>query len=88
MVSPFDLQYVVCCNHHLCSSLIVSPAQFTPHVDSGRGMGQTVSMIVGLGNYTGGETIVEGISYDIRYNALEFDGWNQLHWTSQFQGER
>ena len=63
-------------------------AQFTPHVDSGRGLGQSVSLIVGLGNYTGGEILVEGQSYDIRYNPLEFDGWNQLHWTSSFQGER
>ena len=63
-------------------------AQFTPHVDSGRGQGQSVSLIVGLGNYTGGEIMVEGKSYDIRYNALEFDGWNQLHWTSPFKGER
>ena len=63
-------------------------AQFTPHVDSGRGKGQTSSMIVGLGNYTGGETIVEGKLYDIRYNPLEFDGWNMLHWTAKIQGER
>lgn len=64
------------------------PAQFTPHVDSGRGQGQSVSLIVGLGNYTGGDVQVEGNSYDIRYNPLEFDGWNQLHWTCPFQGER
>jgi len=63
-------------------------ARFTPHVDSGRGKGQSVSMIVGLGNYTGGETIVEGKPYAIRYDALEFDGWNQLHWTNSFVGER
>lgn len=63
-------------------------AQFTPHVDSGRGAGQSVSMILGLGNYAGGEIIVEGTEYDIRYNALEFDGWKQLHWTAPFSGER
>jgi len=63
-------------------------AQFTPHVDSGRGQGQSVSMIAGLGNYTGGEILVEGEPYDIRYNALEFDGWKQLHWTAPFKGER
>ena len=33
-------------------------AQFTPHVDSGHGRGQTLSMIVGLGNYTGENTIL------------------------------
>lgn len=63
-------------------------AQFTPHVDSGRGLGQSVSMIVGLGDYNGGEVVVEGKPYPIRYNALEFDGWKQLHWTSPFAGER
>lgn len=63
-------------------------AQFTPHVDSGRGQGQSVSLIVGLGNYTGGDIVVEGKPYDIRHSALEFDGWNQLHWTSPFKGER
>lgn len=63
-------------------------ARFTPHVDSGRGAGQKVSMIVGLGDYAGGEIMVEGKPYDIRYNALQFDGWNQLHWTASFVGER
>ena len=63
-------------------------AQFTPHVDSGRGQGQSVSMIVGLGDYVGGETLVEGIPYGIRYNPLEFNGWKQLHWTAPFLGER
>lgn len=63
-------------------------AQFTPHVDSGRGQGQTLSMIVGLGDYTGGETLVEGVPYKIRYEPLEFNGWKQLHWTAPFLGER
>jgi tRNA U38,U39,U40 pseudouridine synthase TruA len=63
-------------------------AQFTPHVDSGRGAGQSLSMIVGLGDYTGGELGVEGVQYDIRYQPLEFDGWRLRHWTLPFLGER
>ena len=63
-------------------------AQFTPHVDSGRGAGQSMSMIIGLGNYTGGELLVEGDAYDIRHKGLEFDGWRLRHWTNQFDGER
>jgi len=63
-------------------------AQFTPHVDSGRGAGQSLSMIVGLGDYVGGALGVEGVAYDIRYRPLEFDGWRLRHWTKQFQGER
>jgi hypothetical protein len=63
-------------------------AQFTPHVDSGRGLGQSLSMIVGLGEYTGGQLVVEGQAHDICYQPLQFDGWKLRHWTLPFQGER
>ena len=63
-------------------------AQFTPHVDSGRGLGQSLSMIVGLGDYYGGELGIEGAEHDIRYRPLEFDGWKMRHWTKPFRGER
>ncbi|CAK0891358.1 unnamed protein product [Prorocentrum cordatum] len=63
-------------------------AQFLPHVDSGAGAGQGISLIVGLGNYTGGELVVEGVVHDIRYKPVEFNGWAQRHWTRPFAGER
>ena len=63
-------------------------AIFTPHVDSGQGFGQRLSLIVGLGDYAGGELSVEGNDFDIRYKPLEFDGWKLRHWTRKFQGER
>lgn len=63
-------------------------AQFTPHVDSGSGDGQTLSMIVGLGDYHGGELMVEHKAHDIRYQALQFDGWKLRHWTKGFVGQR
>jgi tRNA U38,U39,U40 pseudouridine synthase TruA len=84
------------CNNHvkqqqrpssLCCAINCN-AQFTPHVDSGRGAGQSLSMIVGLGDYTGGELFVEGISHNIRYRPLEFDGWSSRHWTDHYSGER
>ena len=45
-------------------------------------------MLVGLGDYNGGETVVESTPNDIRYNPLEFDGWKERHWTSAYVGER
>jgi hypothetical protein len=63
-------------------------AEFTPHVDSGTGSGQSLSMIVGLGDYTGGGLYVEGELFDMRFKPIEFDGWKLRHWTAQFQGER
>lgn len=63
-------------------------AQFTLHVDSGRGQGQSVSMIVGLGDYLQGEIGVEGTYHGIRYKPLEFDGWKLRHWTNVYHGER
>jgi tRNA U38,U39,U40 pseudouridine synthase TruA len=63
-------------------------AQFTVHVDSGRGQGQSLSMIVGLGDYLQGEIGVEGTYHGIRYKPLEFDGWKLRHWTKVYCGER
>ena len=63
-------------------------AQFTPHVDSGRGAGQSLSMIVGLGDYSGGELLIESEPAEIRYSPIEFDGWKCRHWTAPFNGER
>merc|ERR1719296_161840 len=63
-------------------------AQFTPHVDSGRGSGQSLSTIVGLGDFKSGELVVEGEVKDIRYRPLQFDGWKLRHWTRPFSGER
>jgi len=63
-------------------------AQFTPHIDSGRGAGQSLSMIVGLGDYSGGELLIESEPAEIRYSPTEFDGWKCRHWTAPFNGER
>ena len=63
-------------------------AQFMPHTDSGAGHGQSKSLIVALGAFTGGELVVEGDVSNIRYRPLEFDGWKQRHWTLPFVGER
>ena len=63
-------------------------AQFRPHRDSGAGAGQLQSMIVGLGDYHGGELAVEGIEHDIRYKPIEFNGWTERHWTWNYVGER
>lgn len=45
--------------------------------DNGAGAGQSTSLIVGLGTYVGGELMVEGVKKDIRYNAIEFNGWKE-----------
>ena len=63
-------------------------ASFKPHKDSGAGFGQSLSLIVGLGDYMGGEISIEGTEVDIRYNPIEFNGWKKLHWTLPFRGER
>ena len=63
-------------------------AAFRPHVDAGAGYGQSLSLIVGLGDYEGGEIAVESNEHDIRYKPLEFDGWRERHWTLPFRGER
>eukprot|EP00658_Telonema_sp_P-2_P000163 TRINITY_DN10054_c0_g2_i11.p1 TRINITY_DN10054_c0_g2~~TRINITY_DN10054_c0_g2_i11.p1 ORF type:complete len:606 (+),score=117.29 TRINITY_DN10054_c0_g2_i11:166-1983(+) len=63
-------------------------ALFLPHTDNGAGAGQGISMIVALGDFIGGEVVVEGEAHQIRYSPVEFNGWTQRHWTLPFQGER
>ena len=63
-------------------------SEFLPHRDNGAGNGQSLSLIVALGDYVGGELVVEGTIHDIRYSPLAFDGWSDRHWTLPFAGER
>jgi len=62
--------------------------QFRPHRDIGLGNGQSDSLIFALGDFTGGELLVENEIQDIRYKPLEFNGWQSRHSTLPFIGER
>ena len=85
----FLLEQKLCPNRPPSSTIAINRhAQFRPHRDNGAGNGQTLSLIVGLGDYCGGHCVVEGVAHDIRYRPLEFDGWNSRHWTMPFTGER
>lgn len=89
MKAAFELEVALCPGREPSSTIAVNRnAQFRPHTDSGAGAGQSTSLIVGLGTYSGGELVVEGDKFTIRYKAVEFDGWKQRHWTMPFLGER
>ena|ERR1700758_1851180 len=59
--------------------------QCKPHKDKSN-KGPTI--IVGLGNYEGGEFIVGDIQFDIKNKMCLFDGANMEHYTMPFTGER
>lgn len=89
MKYAFELEIALCPNREPSSTIAINRnAQFRPHTDSGAGAGQSTSLIVGLGTYVGGDLVVEGEKKDIRYKAVEFNGWKQRHWTMPFVGER
>ncbi len=56
-----------------------------PHKDRGN-IGN--SLIIGCGNYTGGNLVVDDIEYDIKGKPLIFDGSNQIHYNKDFKGDR
>ena len=56
-----------------------------PHFDN---KNSGVSLICGLGDYTGGDLLVEGKAIDIKYKPHIFNGSLQEHSTADFQGER
>jgi hypothetical protein len=89
MKAAFELEIALRPDREPSSTIAINRnAQFRPHLDSGAGAGQSTSLIVGLGTYAGGELVVEGELKDIRYKAIEFNGWKQRHWTMPFTGER
>jgi hypothetical protein len=59
--------------------------QCLPHYD-GRNVGE--SFIIGFGEYTGGELVIEGQEFDIRYKPLLFNGASMKHWSNQWKGDR
>jgi tRNA pseudouridine(38-40) synthase len=89
MKACFELERALCPNRPPSSTIAINRhAQFSPHRDSGAGSGQTTSLIVALGDFSGGEIAVETTAHDIRYKPLEFNGWMQRHWTLPFVGQR
>ena len=87
--AAFELEIALFPNREPSSTIAINRnAQFRPHKDKGAGAGQSTSLIVAMGNFVGGELMVEGDKKDIRYNPIEFNGWKQRHWTLPFKGER
>ncbi len=60
-----------------------------PHRDNGN---VGISHIIGLGDYEGGETVVEypenHTEYDIKNKFASFNGSRYTHWTKPFDGKR
>tara|TARA_R100000654_G_scaffold12996_1_gene28254 strand:- start:2651 stop:3268 length:618 start_codon:yes stop_codon:yes gene_type:complete len=83
------------CDIHCKEGIVVDQIQINknwwspPHYDSGN-VGE--SYIVGLGDYTGGETVVDYgdhiEKYDIKNKFVKFDGSKYEHWTNKFEGNR
>jgi len=46
------------------------------------------SLIIALGDYTGGELNIEGAKFDINWNPLIFNGGKLEHSTEEFDGDR
>lgn len=46
------------------------------------------SIIVGLGNYNGGDIVVEGKGHCLLYSPLIFNGHEKEHWVEDFTGDR
>lgn len=87
--AAFELEIALFPEREPSSTIAINRnAQFRPHLDKGAGAGQSTSLIVAMGNFVGGDLVVEGGQVNIRYNAIEFNGWKQRHWTLPFKGER
>lgn len=59
--------------------------QCSPHKDRGNGGD---SLIVGFGDYSGGELVIEGTEHDIRHTPIIDDFTTKTHYVLPFQGDR
>ncbi len=57
----------------------------SPHTDKGNGGN---SLVVGFGDYTGGQLVIEGTEHDIRHNPIIDNFTTNVHWVAPFQGNR
>ena len=67
----------------LCS--VSHNVEFTPSCEKDN---SKASLIVGLGDFTGGEVVVGNDRYDIRYKPRQYSMRNKMVSTAPFQGER
>jgi len=56
-----------------------------PHKDKGN-LGS--SLLITLGNYTGGSFVLEGVPQDTLYNPIVFNGDTHTHYAEPFEGTR
>ena len=56
-----------------------------PHFDKNN---KSPSIIIGLGNYEGGELVIENCEFDIKNKPLIFHGGTTRHWTNNYEGDR
>jgi len=56
-----------------------------PHIDKNN---VGISYIIGLGDYVGGDLVIEGKAHDIKDRFLKFNGKQQGHWVQPFSGTR
>jgi hypothetical protein len=56
-----------------------------PHKDRGN-LGS--SLLITLGNHTGGYFVLEGVPQNTLYNPIVFNGDEKEHWAEPFEGTR
>lgn len=85
----FELEkYITTDNDFLASShcIVSRNVEMTPQFLKGEG-NRDACKVVGLGDYHGGEFLVDGDMHDIRYEPLKFNFW-QIYYNKPFRGEK
>ena len=59
--------------------------QCLPHYDKAN---KSPSIILTLGDFTGGEFVVEDCPFDVKWRPLMMNGSVCKHWTAPFKGDR
>tara|TARA_R110000765_G_scaffold64117_1_gene124603 strand:- start:1278 stop:1760 length:483 start_codon:yes stop_codon:yes gene_type:complete len=72
-------------DHKFTGVMINKNMKCPPHKDKGN-YGPVI--IIGMGDYTGGELCYEGGEHDIKNKAVKFEASEIEHWVKDFTGDR
>jgi hypothetical protein len=72
-------------NHQFTGIMLNKNFQCEPHKDKGN---EGPVIIIGLGNYTGGELVAGGVEYNIRNTDVTFEASKIEHYVKPFEGDR
>ena len=72
-------------NYYFTGVMINKNLECPPHKDKGNDGGV---IVIGLGDYEGGELVIDGVEHNVKNKEIRFDAHTLEHYVKPFKGDR